>query len=140
MLRACGKRAILAVHIASVLPRRRAGEREGEQAQFEFTNFFVLLIILLHIVVWDGIQAPSQKVHPKYLRISLHNAWLLASIGVANLIAVGGLWVLQAYTIFVNDPLACGAKPCISLMVEYVEPVDFVLSSPGEATVKQRRP
>src|ERR1051325_7117588 len=32
MLRACGKRAILAVHIASVLPRRRAGEREGEQA------------------------------------------------------------------------------------------------------------
>ncbi|CAK9319427.1 unnamed protein product, partial [Citrullus colocynthis] len=39
-----------------------------------------------------------------------------------------------------NDPFACGAEPCISLVVKDIEPIDFVLSSPYEATVKQHRP
>ncbi|CAK9319367.1 unnamed protein product [Citrullus colocynthis] len=71
---------------------------------------------------------------------SLHNAWLFISVVIANLFAVGGFWVLQAHAIFMNDPRACGAKPCISLVVEDIEPVDLVLSSPYEAAVKQRRP
>ncbi|CAK9319365.1 unnamed protein product [Citrullus colocynthis] len=73
-------------------------------------------------------------------RSSLHNAWLFISVVIANLFAVGGFWVLQAHAIFMNDPRACGAKPCISLVVEDIEPVDLVLSSPYEAAVKQRRP
>ncbi|CAK9319338.1 unnamed protein product [Citrullus colocynthis] len=76
----------------------------------------------------------------RFVNSSLHNAWLFISVVIANLFAVGGFWVLQAHAIFMNDPRACGAKPCISLVVEDIEPVDLVLSSPYEAAVKQRRP
>lgn len=82
-----------------------------------------------------------RQVHAKpFTNISFQNAWLLISVVVTNFFAISGFWVLQANTIFMNDPCAFGAKPPISLMVEDIEPVDLVLPSPYKTAVKQRRP
>ena len=67
------------------------------------------------------------------------NAWLLISVVIANFFA-RVFRVLQAHAIFMNDPCACGAFPCIPFVVEDIEPVDLVLSSPCEAAAKQGRP
>lgn len=90
------------------------------------------------MVDWGRNLSTCIQLHAKahFPNISLHNAWLLITVVIANFFAIGGFWVLQAYTVFMNDPFACGAKPSISPMVEDIEPVDLVLSSPYKAAVK----